>query len=141
MGVANERSIWYPLVNTTTSTLVDALSYEGAITKFDASGKAIEIDGVKAQPYRISVDPSKADQLKQFDPAALPGSITFVLYVGPDDLLRRWVTLSPTGTTKGQLDYTNWGEKVVIAAPSKARITTDSLLDRLGHPDGASPTP
>lgn len=117
--------------------------YEDAITKFDASGEATEIDGVKAQPYRITVDPSKAEQLKQLDQASLPDSITFTLYVGPDDLPRRLVSLmpAPSGRTKLQLDYTKWGEKVVIAAPSKARITTNSLLDRLGQPDGASPTP
>lgn len=117
--------------------------YEDAITKFDATGKPAEIDGVKAQPYRISVDPSRADQLKQFDQASLPDSITFTLYVGPDDLPRRMVSRMPSqsGTTKLQLDYTKWGEKVTIAAPSKARITKDSLLDRLGQPSGTPTTP
>lgn len=115
--------------------------YEDAITKFDASGEATEIDGVEAQPYRITVDPSKAEQLKQLDPAALPESITFTLYVGPDDLPRRMVSQmpSPSGTTKLQLDYTRWGEKVTIMAPSKAKITEDSLLDRLGE-STATPT-
>ena len=110
--------------------------YEDAITKFDASGEAVKIDGVEAQPYRITVDPSKAEQLKQLDQASLPDSITFTLYVGPDDLPRRMVSRMPgqAGTTRLQLDYTKWGEKVTITAPSKARITEDSLLDRLGQP-------
>jgi hypothetical protein len=117
--------------------------YEDAVTNFDASGKPTEIDGVKAQPYRISVDPSRADQLKQFDQASLPDSITFTLYVGPDDLPRRLVSRMPSqgGTTTLQLDYTKWGEKVTIAAPSKARITKDSLLDRLGQSDAATTAP
>jgi len=108
--------------------------YKDAITKFDPSGKPTEIDGVKAQPYRISVDPTKADQLKEFDQASLPDSITFTIYVGPDDLPRRMVSRMPSqsGTTKLQLDYTKWGGKVTITAPSKSRITKDSLLDRLG---------
>jgi hypothetical protein len=116
--------------------------YEDAITKFDSSGEATEIDGVKVQPYKITVDPSKADQFKQLDQASLPDSINFTLYVGPGDLPRRMVSLMPTpnGTGRLQLDYTKWGEKVTITAPSKARITDDSLLSRLGGPDG-SPTP
>jgi hypothetical protein len=72
--------------------------------------------------------------LKEFDQASLPDSITFTIYVGPDDLPRRMVSRMPSqsGTTKLQLDYTKWGEKVTITAPSRARITKDSLLDRLG---------
>jgi hypothetical protein len=117
--------------------------YEDAITKFDASGEATEIDGVKVQPYKISVDPSKADQFKQLDPASLPDSITFTLYIGPDDLPLRMVSVIPTqnGTGRLQLDYTKWGEKVTIKAPSKARITEDSLLDRLGRPGGTPTAP
>lgn len=114
--------------------------YEDAITKFDSSGEATEIDGVKVQPYKITVDPSKADQFKQLDPAALPNSITFTLYIGPGDLPRRMVSVIPTanGTGRLQLDYTEWGEKVTITAPSKGRITEDSLLDRLGGTGGAT---
>lgn len=113
--------------------------YEDAITKFDASGKPTEIDGVETQPYRISVDPSKAEQLKQFDQGTLPKSINFTLYVGPDDLPRRMVSRMPTqaGTTTLRLDYTKWGEKVTIEAPSKANITDDSLLNRIGEFAGA----
>jgi hypothetical protein len=114
--------------------------YEKAVTKFDASGEPKEIDGVRTQPYKISVDPAKADQFKQLDPTALPDSIAFTLYVGPDNLPRRMVSTIPnqSGTTKLQLDYTKWGEKVTIAAPSKAMITEDSLLDRIGQSAGAA---
>jgi hypothetical protein len=117
--------------------------YQKAITKFDASGETVEIDGVKAQPFRFSVDPSKADQFKQLDRAAMPASINVTLYVGPDDLPRRIVMQMPTqnGTTKQQRDYTKWGEKVTITAPSKTRITEDSLLENLGQPGSKPPTP
>jgi hypothetical protein len=37
------------------------------------------------------------------------------------------------GTTTLRLDYTKWGEKVTIEAPSKANITDDSLLNRIGE--------
>jgi len=117
--------------------------YEAAITKFDSSGEATEIGGVTVQPYKITVDPTKVAQLKRLDSASLPDSITFTLYIGPDDLPRRMVTQIPTpnGTGRQQLDYTKWGEKVTIAAPSKARITNDSLLSRLGGSGSATTAP
>lgn len=117
--------------------------YEDAITKFDASGEATEIDGVTVQPYKITVDPSKAAQFKQLDQASLPKSITFTLYIGSDDLPRRMVSTMPTqdGTGRLQMDYSKWGEKVTITAPSKARITENSLLDRLGELDPSVGTP
>jgi len=118
--------------------------YQDAITKFDASGEAIEIDGVEAQPYKITIDTSKAEQLQRLGQESLPATITFTLYVGPDDLPRRMVSLIPGQdgtTTRMQMDYTKWGEKVSIAAPSKSRITDENLLSRLGQSDGASPTP
>ena len=43
-------------------------------------------------------------------------------------------------TTKLQMDYSKWGDKVTIEAPSKAKITKNSLLNRLGEPTD-SPTP
>lgn len=117
--------------------------YEDAVTKFDSSAKATEIDGVPVQPYKITVDPAKAEQFQQLDQASLPDSITFTLYIGPGDLPRRMVSSVPTqnGTGRLQLDYTKWGEKVTIAAPSKARTTEDSLLDRLGGAGAGTPTP
>lgn len=117
--------------------------YQDAITKFDATGDPVEIDGVKTQPYKISIDPSKSNQLKQLDAASLPASVTFTLYVGPDDLPRRMVSRMPTKNseaTKLQMDYTKWGDKVTITAPSKAKITEDSLLNHLGESAG-TPTP
>lgn len=115
--------------------------YEDAITKFDASGEPTKIDGVSAQPYKITVDPSKAEQFEQLDVGSLPDTITFTLYVGPDNLPRRMVSVMPTpnGAGRLQLDYSKWGEKVTITAPSKSRITEDSLLDRLGGTGTATP--
>ena len=116
--------------------------YKDAITKFDATGEPVEIDGVQAQPYKMTIDPSRVVELKQLDQGSLPESINITLYVGPDDLPRRMVSLVPLQQgepSKMQMDYSKWGEKVTISAPSKARITEDSLLDRIGQP-GATPT-
>jgi hypothetical protein len=108
--------------------------YQDAITTFDSSGEPVEIDGVQAQPYKISIDPKKASQLKSVGEAKLPETINFTLYVGPDDLPRRMVSQVPgaAGNTKLQMDYSKWGEKVTIKAPGKGNIADDSLLEQLG---------
>jgi len=109
--------------------------YKAGIEKFDSSGKPVKIDGVQAQPYKITIDPSKASQLKNLGDAKLPKSMSFTLYVGPDDLPRRMVSLIPNvdgaGNTKLQMDYTQWGEKVSIEAPGPNRITKNSILNQL----------
>jgi hypothetical protein len=118
--------------------------YQDAITKFDATGEPVEIDGVQAQPYTMTIDPSRVADLEQLGQGSLPESIDITLYVGPDDLPRRMVSRVPLQQgepSKMQMDYTKWGEKVTIEAPSKARITEDSPLDRLGQPGATPPAP
>ncbi len=115
--------------------------YEKAITKFNSSGEPVAIDGVDTIPYKMTIDPSKAEQMQKVEGVQLPESITVTLYIGPDDLPRRMVSRVPGpdgATAKMQLDYSKWGEKVTIKAPSKAKITDDSLLSRLGQPDTAA---
>ncbi|MFL6090765.1 MAG: hypothetical protein ACJ71Z_11565 [Aeromicrobium sp.] len=110
-------------------------SYQDAITSFDSSGKTVELDGVKTQPYAITIDPKKAGTLKSFGAnGQLPKKIRFTLYLGPDNLPRRMVSLVPgsAGDTRLQMDYTKWGEKVSIKAPSKSDIVDDSLFSQLG---------
>jgi len=109
--------------------------YQAAIVKFDNEGKPVKLHGVEAQPYKITIDPSKARQLKDMGAAKLPKTMDFTLFVGPDDLPLRMVSQIPapdgSGNTKLQMDYTAWGEKVSIAAPSAKNITNDSLLNQL----------
>ncbi len=109
--------------------------YEAAIVKFDNEAEPVKLDGVQAQPYKITIDPAKARQLKNVSAGKLPKTMDFTLFVGPDDLPRRMVSLIPapdgSGTTKLQMDYTAWGEKVSIAAPGAKNITKDSLLSQL----------
>lgn len=106
--------------------------YADAVTSFDSSGKPIEIDGVMARPYTVTIDPKKAAQLKNLESSTMPKRVTFTIYVGPDDLPRRMVSQVPAGSDLGntriQMDYSKWGDPVTIEAPSAANITTDNLL-------------
>lgn len=109
--------------------------YEDAITKFDTSGKTVKIDGVQTQPYKISIDPSKAVELDKLgDDVTLAKRIDFTLYVGPDNLPRRMVSTvpGPGGKSRLQMDYSKWGEKVSIAPPAKENIAEGDLFSRLG---------
>jgi hypothetical protein len=110
--------------------------YEKAVTKFDNSGDTVEIDGVETVPYKVTVDPSKTEQLKGVT-KDLPKAVTFVMYVGPDDLPRRMTSAMPapdgSGATRLRMDYSNWGEKVVIKAPGKASIATEGPLAELSR--------
>lgn len=107
--------------------------YENAVTDFDNSGEAIKLDGVNAVPYKFTVDPKKVKGLERVE-----GTFTYVLYVGPDDLPRRMVSsMQGAGTAaaaglRQQVDYTGWGEKVVIKAPAASQIDTEGPLAKLG---------
>ena len=61
---------------------------------FEQKGKAIELDGVKAQPYVIVVDPSKLSAAKEAG-ESLPKTLEYTMYVGPDNLPRRMITELP----------------------------------------------
>jgi hypothetical protein len=109
--------------------------YRDAITAFDSSAKPVELDGVKTQPYKITIDPKKARALKSFGDSGLPAAINFTLYVGPDNLPRRMISKvpSPAGPTRLQMDYTHWGDTVVVQAPKPSNVVDESFLNRLGR--------
>jgi hypothetical protein len=106
--------------------------YKNAVTKFDNTGDTVKIDNVETVPYKITIDPSKTKQFKNTT-KNLPKSITFVLYVGPDDLPRRMTSAMPgaSGESRLRMGYSHWGEKVVIEAPNKSNIATGGPLAEL----------
>jgi hypothetical protein len=112
---------------------------EGAVTSFDQKGKAITLDGVKAQPYKIVVDTSKIPAAKKASDQ-LPKTLEYTMYVGPDNLPRRVISDLPgLGGGKGTtmtIDYSKWGDKVSIAKPKASEITDKDFFGQLG---GATP--
>lgn len=115
--------------------------FEDAVSSFDQKGKAIELDGVKAQPYVIGVDTSKLPNAEKAG-ESLPKTLKYTIYVGPDHLPRRMLTDLP-GVAGGDgtamtIDYSKWGEKVSIAKPKASEITDKDFLSQLGS---SSPTP
>ena len=102
---------------------------KGAVRSVEKKGAAITLDGVKAQPYEMTVDTTKLKDLKGAG-AQVPDTITYTMFIGPDNLPRRF-TFDLMGS-KATMDYSKWGESVDIKQPAKDQITDSSFLDQLG---------
>jgi hypothetical protein len=102
-----------------------------AITGFEQKGKALELDGVQATPYVVTVDSSKiSEELgAAAQGAQVPEKLVYTMYVGPDNLPRR-ISMDVSGT-KMTMDYSKWGEDVTIEAPAKDQIS-DVDLSQMG---------
>jgi hypothetical protein len=111
--------------------------FKGAVKSFEQQGKAIELDGVQAQPYVIGIDPSKIESAKQAG-GSLPKTLEYTMYIGPDNLPRRIVSDLPavTGSEKGKstIDFSKWGEDVSITKPKASEITKKDFFSQLGSP-------
>lgn len=111
--------------------------FEGAVKTFEQKGKAIELDGVKAQPYVIGIDPSKIESAKGAS-ESLPKTVEYTMYVGPDNLPRRLVSDLPavmgSGGGKSTIDFSKWGEEVSITKPKASEITDKDFFSQLGTP-------
>lgn len=111
---------------------------ENAMSGFEKKGDPIELDGVQAQPYVVTIDTSKIPEAEQAG-GSLPESLEYTMYIGPDNLPRRVVSdlsgVAGAGS-KATINYTKWGEDVSIAKPKKSEITEKDLFSQLG---GATP--
>lgn len=113
--------------------------FEDAVSEFEQKGEAIELDGVQAKPYRVVVDTSKMKDafgdLPKEAVEAMPKTISFTMYVGPDDLPRRMKMQIPTpGPVQGAMtiDYTDWGKPVDIAKPKDSEISDKDFEEMFG---------
>jgi hypothetical protein len=107
--------------------------YEAALKSFDKKGSPVQIDGVKAQPYQVVLDTSKIAAFADLPSSAaknIPSTLTYVMYVGSDNLMRR-ISYDLAGS-KSQVDYSKWGEPVDIKAPAAGDITDKSISQLLG---------
>jgi hypothetical protein len=111
---------------------------EGAVKSTEKKGAPKQIDGVKAQPYVIVVDASKVEGLSESTGGAkLPKSITYTVYIGPDNLPRRMIfelpNISGVGAGTMQADYSKWGEDVSISKPKASEISDNDPFAQLGQ--------
>lgn len=107
--------------------------FKGALTGLQQKGDPVTLDGVKATPYVLTLDPSKIKSLNDLGAGTgseVPQSLTYTMFVGPDNLPRRLVTSAAGNDVT--IDYSKWGESVDIKAPAKDQITDSSILGQLG---------
>ncbi len=111
--------------------------FEDAVTGFEKKGEAIELDGVEAQPYEVTIDPSKMPAAEQAK-GSVPKTLEYTMYIGPDHLPRRMVSTLPDMAGSGggtmTINYSKWGEDVSIAKPKPSEITKKDLFSQLGSP-------
>jgi len=112
--------------------------FKDAMTSVKATGKAIQLDGVKAQPYKITLDTAKIPSFAKLGAEAeesVPKEIVYTMFVGPDNLPRRLTTdVAGSGVT---INYSKWGEPVDIKAPPKSEISDKDLLEQMGQTPAA----
>ena len=110
--------------------------FKDAMSSMKKKGDPIELDGVPAQPYELTLDTSKIPDMAQLPAGAnVPKEIVYTMFIGPDNLPRR-ISSSFSGS-KVTMDYSKWGEAVNINAPPKDQITDKNPLDQLGQAPAA----
>ncbi len=115
--------------------------FEDAVSGFEKGGKAVELDGVQAQPYKVTVDTTKLPAAEKAG-GSMPKTLTYTMYIGPDNLPRRMVSNLPdaggAGGGKMTMNYSKWGEKVSISKPKDSEISDKDFFSQLG---GATTAP
>jgi len=105
--------------------------FKNAVKSFEKKGKPKQLDGVEAQPYEIVLDTTKVDAFSEVPGGAgVPKTITYVMYLGSDNRLRR-MTANVSGS-KTQVDFSKWGEDVDIKAPPASEVTDQDLSKLMG---------
>jgi len=92
-------------------------AFEAALTGFKQSGEPETLDGVKATPFVLTLDPSKAPETFG---TATTEPLTFTYFIGPDNLPRKMVYEDKNGEFVAL--YTDWGAAVDIEAPPADQV-------------------
>jgi hypothetical protein len=106
-----------PNMSSTLDPAVQAKAFGAAVTSFKQAGPPVSIDGVKTIPYTITIDPTKAPDVFG---KAINRPLTFVYYVGADDLPRKMVYKDANGEFSAS--YSDWGAPVDIEAPPADKV-------------------
>lgn len=108
--------------------------FETAMTSFKNEGDGGKIDGVETTKLALTVDTDKIIKSQGEDAsklgAGMPKELTYTIYVGSDDLMRRMVV--GVGGSDSTINWTKWGEPVKVEVPAKSEITDSSVLKGLG---------
>lgn len=100
---------------------------QDGLSSFDEVGTE-QIDGVDTTQYRVEVDTSKVlaaqgmRDLLGTTGAQLPDTLTYDLWIGDDNLMRR-MSFSMGAAMSMTMNLTAWGEPVDISAPPPSEVS------------------
>ena len=96
--------------------LASVKSMEAAVTRADRVGET-KVDGVRVDHYRVTVDTKQMlKELKQPNPAEMPKSLTYDMWLDEDHLMRK-MSFDISGTQVEML-LSKWGEPVEVERPA-----------------------
>lgn len=101
--------------------------FDEALRSFKRTGSPKTIDGVSTQAYELVLDTGKLARVPGASASdkKLPKTMTYTVFVGPDDLPRR-ISATIVGLAF-TANYTGWGEPVDIEKPTADEITDKAL--------------
>jgi len=117
MSLDTMRSQGMPDMSASLDPAAQQKAFEAAVIDFEQSGEPETLDGVKATPYVITLDPAKAPETFG---TTVTEPLKFTYFIGPDDLPRKMVYNDTNG--KFTAFYTDWGAKVDIEAPPAEKV-------------------
>ncbi|GAA1735458.1 hypothetical protein GCM10009710_14840 [Aeromicrobium alkaliterrae] len=103
-----------------------------AVLDYRQEGDPETIDGVEATPYVVVMDTEAVMEAsgapaEDLEGVPLPDTLESTIFVGPDDLPRRLV-MDMIGVEM-TMDFSGWGEPVVIEAPPADQILEGGFED------------
>jgi len=107
-----------------------------AVLEYRQEGEPETIDGVEATPYVLVLDTAAVMELsgaptEDLEGVELPETLEYTMFVGPDDLPRRTVT--DVMGVQMTMDFSGYGEDVVIEAPSADQVIEGGLQDLFSY--------
>ncbi|MBM9463523.1 hypothetical protein JL108_08670 [Aeromicrobium sp. YIM 150415] len=97
-----------------------------AATEISSEGDGGEIDGVATTRYVLSVDPAAMYEAQGFGvDEGMPEAFDYILYVGVDHLPRR-MEIEVPGAGTSTVEWSEWGQDVVIDVPDDDQITDEA---------------
>jgi LppX_LprAFG lipoprotein len=90
-----------------------------------------EVNGEQLAHYKVTVDSSKLDQLKQLPTQAdLPKTVTYDIWLDDQNRIRK-ITMSTdmdSAPMTSEVEFSNWGEPVDIAAPPASEVVDGTKM-------------
>lgn len=114
MSLSSLEGMGMPNLSANLDPKVQSKVFGAAITSFEQKGEPETLDGVRATPYDVTIDPTKVPDTFG---TAVTEPLKFTYFIGPDDLPRKMI-FHDAKNGDFVATYTDWGAPVDIKAPA-----------------------